>query len=308
MGTDTPAVASFGLSARTFGTAHFRVTKFALIIGQKTGYTSYTKNQMKYTQFAEKVKPHSSQKTHVRSTSPKRYEAFILDADNTLFDFNRAERAALQESLEASGYKQLPEEIFLHYHRINEELWKLFERGSIDQGHLRIERFRLLVARLSPPVGRSRAEDPSVIGKLYIEALSEKGYLLDHALPVLKELSAAVPLLLLSNGIARVQRRRINRSGIARYFKEILISAEVGLAKPDPAIFALAVEKLQCPKERILCVGDSPSSDIRGGHAAGIDTCWIAPPGSPYPPEEPPPVHRISDLRQLLDFLPRSQL
>jgi 2-haloacid dehalogenase len=245
-----------------------------------------------------------SKKRKVGSNPPKHYRAFILDADNTLFDFNRAERAALREALLADGYESFPRDTFSRYHRINEELWKLFERGLIDQEELRIERFRRLISGLPLPLRHTQAPDPAIIGERYIEALSEKGYLLAHALPVLQSMSSKVPLLLLSNGIASVQRRRINRSGIGRYFRDILISAEVGLAKPDPAIFALAIEKLRCGKERILCVGDSPSSDIRGGSAAGLDTCWYAPSGSEYPSEEPGPLYTISDLRQLLHFLP----
>jgi 2-haloacid dehalogenase len=237
----------------------------------------------------------------------KSYRAFILDADNTIFNFDRAERAALQEALQAGGYSRYQEGIFVRYHRINEELWKLYEKGMIDQQQLRIERFRRLIAEL-PGHEPTLAANPATIGRLYVEALSEKGYLLDHALAVLKALSSKVPLLLLSNGIASVQRGRIERSGIGGYFREILISAEVGLAKPNPAIFALAIEKLQYPREDILCVGDSPSSDIRGGHNAGLDTCWYAPlDTATYPAEEPRPLYRISDLRKLLDFLPQQK-
>jgi putative hydrolase of the HAD superfamily len=232
----------------------------------------------------------------------KCYRAFILDADNTLFDFDRAEQAALQEALVASGYRSYPENVFARYHRINEELWKLFERGGIDHHELRTERFRRLIDEL-PGRGSELTADPALVGQLYIEALSEKGYLLDHAPAVLQELSSQAPLVLLSNGIASVQRRRIDRSGIGVYFEEILISTEVGIAKPDPGIFALAIEKLNHRKEDILCVGDSPSSDIRGGHNAGIDTCWFSPRDSTYPAEEPRPRYRISDLRQLLGFL-----
>jgi 2-haloacid dehalogenase len=243
---------------------------------------------------------------HVKLNPSKRYQAFILDADNTLFDFDRAEQAALREALLAAGYQSYPENTFLRYHRINEELWKLFERGMIEQRQLRIERFRRLIAEL-PRQDPTPPKNPASIGQLYIEALSEKGYLLVHALEVLKGLYSKAALLLLSNGIASVQRRRIDRSGIGIYFKEILISAEVGLAKPDPAIFALAIEKLNCSKEDVLCVGDSPSSDIRGGHNAGLDTCWYAPADTPYPAEEPRPLYTISDLRQLLGFLPRRE-
>jgi 2-haloacid dehalogenase len=234
----------------------------------------------------------------------KTYSAFILDADNTLFDFNRAERAALREALQANGYSGIPEDTYLLYHGINDSLWKLFERGGISQEELRIERFRLLLDTLPLPNHIDRQPDPQKIGGQYIDSLSEKGYLLPNALYGLQMLSSKVPLVLLSNGIATVQRRRIACSGIADYFRAILISGEVGISKPDPAIFDLAIRTLECAPDRILCVGDSPSSDIRGGSSAGLDTCWFAPPEAVYPTGQPQPTYRISDLRRLPDFLP----
>jgi putative hydrolase of the HAD superfamily len=239
-------------------------------------------------------------KTPVRKT----YSALILDADNTLFDFNRAEQAALREALQTNGYNGFPEGTYLLYHRINANLWKLFEQGGISQEELRTERFRRLLDTLPLPNHIARQPDPQKIGDQYIAFLSEKGFLLPHALSVLRMLSSKVPLVLLSNGIASVQRRRISRSGIAEYFRDILISGEVGISKPDPVIFHLAIRKLECTPDRILCVGDSPSSDIRGGSSAGLDTCWFTPPEVVYPTGEPQPTYRISDLRRLLDFLP----
>jgi YjjG family noncanonical pyrimidine nucleotidase len=239
-----------------------------------------------------------------KTPARKTYSAFILDADNTLFDFNRAEKAALREALQANGYNGFPEDTYLLYHRINDILWKLFEQGVISQEELRTERFRRLLATLPLPNYIGRQPDPQDIGDQYISSLSEKGYLLPHALYVLRTLSSKVPLLLLSNGIASVQRRRIARSGIAEYFQDILISGEVGISKPDPAIFDLATRALGCAPDRILCVGDSPSSDIRGGSSAGLDTCWFAPPGAVYPRGEPRPTYTISDLRRLLELLP----
>jgi 2-haloacid dehalogenase len=238
--------------------------------------------------------------------TPKRktYSAFILDADNTLFDFDRAEKAALREALQANGYNGFPEDTFLLYHRINDALWKLFEQGGISQEELRTERFRRLLDALPLPITLDRQPDPHIIGDQYIDSLSEKGYLLPHARYGLQMLSSKVPLVLLSNGIASVQRRRIACSGIADYFQDILISGEVGISKPDPAIFDLAIKALECAPDQILCVGDSPSSDIRGGSSAGLDTCWFALPEAVYPAGEPQPTYRISDLRRLLDFLP----
>jgi len=234
----------------------------------------------------------------------KTYSAFILDADNTLFDFNRAEQAALRDALQANGYNGFPEDTYLLYHGINDSLWKLFEHGGISQEELHTERFRLLLDTLPLPNHIDRQPDPQRIGDQYIDSLSEKGYLLPHTLHGLRMLSSKVPLVLLSNGIATVQRRRIACSGIADYFQDILISGEVGISKPDPAIFDLATRTLDCAPERILCVGDSPSSDIRGGSSAGLDTCWFAPPGAVYPTGQPQPTYRVSDLRRLLDFLP----
>lgn len=239
-------------------------------------------------------------KTPVRKT----YSALILDADNTLFDFNGAEKAALREALKANGYDGFPEGTYLLYHSINDSLWKLFEQGGISQEQLRTERFRRLLDTLPLPNHIARQPDPQEIGDQYIDSLSEKGFLLPHALYVLRMLSSKVPLVLLSNGIAAVQRRRISRSGIAEYFQDILISGEVGISKPDPAIFDLATRTLDCAPDGILCVGDSPSSDIRGGSSVGLDTCWFAPPEAVYPTGVPQPTYRISDLRRLLDFLP----
>ncbi len=228
------------------------------------------------------------------------YRGFILDADNTLFDFNRAEREALEEALKINGYASCPPESYELYHAINEQLWRLFEQGAVSQDELRTERFRLLLQSL--PRSGGRAAEPQKLGQDYIACLSSKGYLLPHAFQVLHCLSSRTSLVLVSNGIPTVQRGRIARSGIGRFFKSVLISGELGISKPDPTIFRLALGLLRLPGDSVLCVGDSPSSDIRGGYQAGLDTCWYAPRTARYPRQEPRPTYRIRDLRQLLDF------
>lgn len=242
------------------------------------------------------------------------YSGFLIDADNTLFDFDRAERSALLDTLAAHGLDNCPRDVHRRYHAINEELWKEFEDGRISQADLRTERFVRLLEGLdrsaepsdeSPcPVGLP--ERPRLAGALsryYLAALGRKGYLLPFARKVLAKLSASASLALLTNGIPQVQRQRLSASGIAPYFKTIVISGEVGLAKPDPRIFALAVRRLEMPSARVLCVGDSPSSDIRGAHLAGLASCWYGRGAGEYPADEPPPNHQIRDLRELLDFV-----
>lgn len=232
------------------------------------------------------------------SVKNKKYHGFLIDADNTIFDFTKAERDALFETLKSFSIMNYSEELYDIYHRINEELWRNFEEGTIDQSSLNIERFRLFLNSLN------LNEDPEMIAALFLDRLSRKDYLLPHALEVLEFLSKRASLSLVSNGIARVQRGRIARAGIEIFFQDIIISEEVGFSKPDPEVFFLAISRLHLSLHNILCVGDSPSSDIRGANQAGLDTCWFMYPVRRYPPEEPKPDYIISDLRELLAFSP----
>ena len=82
-------------------------------------------------------------------------------------------------------------------------------------------------------------------------------------------------LALITNGLRDVQRPRLAGSAIGDYFAEVIISEEVGAAKPDPAIFDAAFELLgRPPRAKVLLIGDSLSSDIAGGRDYGLDTCW----------------------------------
>jgi 2-haloacid dehalogenase len=198
-----------------------------------------------------------------------KYEVMFLDADETLFDFKKAEGWAL---LEAFGLRGLPldDDVALAYSEINEGLWRRVERGELDQRSLRSERFRLLFERLG------LSEDPMVFGELYVERLSQAAFLIDGAEELCARLSATRRLAIVTNGIAQVQRSRLARSPIAAYIERAIVSEEVGAAKPDPAIFRHACELMGVTdKSRVIMVGDSLASDIAGGIAFGIDTCWV---------------------------------
>ena len=89
-------------------------------------------------------------------------------------------------------------------------------------------------------------------------------------------------MVLLTNGLKAVQRPRFARSALRECFHDVVISEEVGFAKPDPRIFDIAFERMGQPaKEEVLMVGDSLNADIRGGIGYGIDTCWFNPEGAP---------------------------
>ena len=204
----------------------------------------------------------------------------------------------------ALGIGGYPRGVHRWYHEINEELWKQFEDGGTTQAELRARRFERLLQHLPARRQASANLRGDTLSGYYLKALGGKGYLLPFARTVLSALSKAASVVLLTNGIAEVQRERLVAARIGQHFKDVIISGEVGLAKPDPRIFALGLERLEIPREEVLCVGDSPSSDIRGGHAAGLATCWVSGSADSYPADEPAPDYRISDLRQLIAFLP----
>jgi YjjG family noncanonical pyrimidine nucleotidase len=212
-----------------------------------------------------------------------KYKGIFFDADDTLFDYPRAERAALRACLREFRLR-IELGIFLDsYRRHNHDMWQAFERGETDQAALRIERFRRLAVELNiSDLALDR------ISTFYLEALSGQPQLMPGALATVRELAKKFPLALVTNGIAAVQRRRFAASPITSYFQAVVISEEVGIAKPDPRIFVPALEKIGVEAGEVLYVGDSVTSDMAAARNAGMDFCWFNPGRVPVPAGQTP--------------------
>jgi len=228
----------------------------------------------------------------------KKYPGFLIDADNTIFDFNLAEREALQETLLQMKYKNISLHILKIFRQINKKLWLEIENKTLHLNDLKIERFRLLFEKIA------FKGDPEEFSSIYLDRLSKKYYTLPHAIEVLDFLSCRAVLSLITNGISYVQRGRIGRAAIEIFFNDIIISEEIGYTKPDTQFFYFAAKSLNLPPFNILCVGDSPSADIWGAHLAGMDTCWFTYHDTIYPDSLPQPDYIINDLRELKAFPP----
>ncbi|MGL4610301.1 MAG: YjjG family noncanonical pyrimidine nucleotidase [Trueperaceae bacterium] len=222
-----------------------------------------------------------------------RYSWLFFDADGTLFDFDLAEKLALTEVIETLG-QPLSNRAYQNYQSINKALWLAFERGEITQAEIKLQRFERWLETLNISVN---AEE---VSQHYVQTLSQQGPLLEHALEVVKTLSQHYKILLLTNGLKEVQRPRLEASSLHPYIQKIVVSGEIGFAKPDPRIFETAFRESGQPhKQTVLMIGDSFSADISGGHAYGLDTCWYAPTGE----RSDLPTYTIHDLRQLLNLL-----
>ena len=204
-----------------------------------------------------------------------RYSHLLLDADGTLFDYDRAEATALTTTFQDLQL-DLRASYVETYREINGLIWREFEQGTIAVAEIRSERFRRLFAALSLDA------DPVAFGQRYLARLGECAQLIEGAEAAVAALYGKVGLVLITNGLQDVQRARLSRSPIARYLDEIVISEEVGSSKPDSGIFDECFRRMGNPPRRdVLIVGDSLTSDMRGGHNYGIDTCSFNPDALP---------------------------
>ena len=207
----------------------------------------------------------------------KKYSVILLDADDTVFDFGRCERAALRSVLSVPGLPSDGETLAV-YGRINLKYWKMLEKKQITKEKLRYARFEEFIAE------KGFAADPAVLADGYEKALGECAFLLPGAFEACEKLSEKYDLYVVTNGIGSVQRSRISRSPVIRFFKGYFISDDLGAVKPSAAFFEAVSERIPgFGPASALMVGDSLTSDIAGGINAGIDCCWINPAGLPVP-------------------------
>jgi putative hydrolase of the HAD superfamily len=117
-----------------------------------------------------------------------------------------------------------------------------------------------------------------------------------------------LPIALVTNGAADSQRDKLRALGIEQRFAAVVISGEVGRAKPDAVVFAIALERLGVPAERAWHVGDNVSTDVAGALAAGCNAVWLNRRNAPLQPSDPQPHLELRSLTELVDALRRSNI
>ncbi len=205
------------------------------------------------------------------------YKYLLFDADNTLFDFNKAERAAFL-SLSRVSPDVFKDEHYESYHKINDSMWKSLERGEITKSHLKTLRFQ----KLYESFGHSA--DPEFVShtaKEYESALGNGRFLIDGATEILEYLFPNYKIHIITNGLKEVQTNRFVGSGIEKYISTLFISEEIGYEKPDERFFNTVFDSIgDFDKRKYLVIGDSLSSDIKGAVSYGIDCVHFDPKGN----------------------------
>ena len=197
----------------------------------------------------------------------------LFDLDDTLFDFHKAEKIALTKTLVHFGIDPTEETLAL-YSTINATHWKRLELGEISREEVKVGRYRELYKTIGVEC------DPVKATAYYESMLAIGHYFMPGAPELLEELYRKYRLYIVSNGTAKVQEGRIGSSGIAKYMDGIFISQILGANKPDKQFFDICFAEIpDFSLSETVIIGDSLSSDIKGGINAGITTVWFNPKG-----------------------------
>lgn len=222
----------------------------------------------------------------------KEWDWILFDADDTLFHFDAY--AGLQRLFQQYDVVFSPDD-YQQYQSVNKPLWVDYQNGAITALQLQHQRFQSWADRLNVT--------PHDLNSGFLSAMAELCLPLTGAVNLLNHLKGKVKMGIITNGFTALQQIRLERTGFLDYFDLLVISEQVGHAKPHPAIFDYALEKMGNPaRERVLMVGDNPDSDILGGMRAGLATCWLNADNRALP-EGITPRWQVSTLRELQDIL-----
>ena len=227
-----------------------------------------------------------------------RVQAILWDVDGTLLDFLAAEKAAIQALFREFGLGPCTEEMVARYSAINDIYWKRLERGEIKKTQVLTGRFREFFAEAGLDPDLSDA-----FNARYQVALGDTIVYRDESLEIVKALHGRVKQFVVSNGTVIAQSRKLRRSHIGDWMDGVFLSEELGAEKPSPAFFEKVFAALpDIPRDEMLIVGDSLTSDMKGGLLAGIPTCWYNP-GGQKRPEGMDIDYEIQDLHQVFELI-----
>ena len=225
-------------------------------------------------------------------------KAILWDVDGTLLDFAAAEKAAIQKLFGEFGLGECTDGMVARYSAINDAYWKRLERGEITKAEVLVGRYRDFFSEIG--VDPSLAE---TFNARYQVALGDTVVYRDDSLEIVKALHGKVKQYVVSNGTVVAQTRKLERSGLGRWMDGIFLSEQLGAEKPSPRFFEQVFAALpDIPKEDMLIVGDSLTSDMQGGLNAGVPTCWYNPQSLPRPADMAI-AFEIQNLQQIYELL-----
>lgn len=223
------------------------------------------------------------------------YKYVLLDADNTLLDFDKAEEISIANTFIHFG---IDISYSKRFSEINSSLWRLFEIGGIEREEIKTKRFQLLLDEIG--ISGISAKEMS---EKYLFELSCSSYAYDGATELCEELvKAGKNLYIITNGHTVTQTKRLKNSRFIKYIKKLFISEEIGYQKPNKEYFDFVLNELGADQNECIIIGDSLSSDIKGGINSEIDTCWFNPKNKENTGSIIP-TYTVNTFSQIIDIL-----
>ncbi len=202
-----------------------------------------------------------------------KYKYLLWDIDGTVLNFLAAEAYAIRFLFKKYNIGECSDEMLKLYSKINVKYWQMLERNELTKPEILIGRFRefFSIIGVDTEIAESFNADYQVTLGDHIEFV-------DNAKDILLSQKGKYTLVAVTNGTKIAQEKKLRLSGLDKIFDEIFISENVGAEKPNKEYFDYVFEKLGITdKNEVLIIGDSLTSDIKGGFIAGIDTCWFNP-------------------------------
>ena len=195
-------------------------------------------------------------------------KVLLWDVDGTLLDFKMAEKEAIRACLEMFGLGQCSDQMLANYSSINKKYWEKLERGEITKPEVLTGRFVEFFH--SEGLKEELAE---AFNKEYQLRLGETICFCDDSYELMKSFQGKYKQYAVTNGTKIAQDKKLNKSGLIHIFDDVFISEVIGVEKPGVGFFEYVWDKIgHYEKDEIMIVGDSLTSDIKGGNNAGILT------------------------------------
>ncbi|WBX73074.1 YjjG family noncanonical pyrimidine nucleotidase [Tenacibaculum pacificus] len=191
----------------------------------------------------------------------------FFDLDHTLWDFDKNSKLTFQQIFQEQNIKLNIDDFLKVYMPVNLKYWKLYREDKISKSDLRFNRLKEVFDALNYKVTPNLIH---LISDLYIKYLSTYNHLFDNTVEILKYLQQKYELHIITNGFEEIQNKKLQNSGIANYFNQIITSESIGLKKPNSKVFEFALDKVKTVPENAIMIGDSYEADVLGALNSGM--------------------------------------
>ena len=199
------------------------------------------------------------------------YKYLLWDIDGTVLNFLASEAYAIRALFKKYNLGECSDEMIKMYSEINLKYWQMLEKGELTKQEILVGRFREFFKIIGVDI--NIVEE---FNREYQITLGDHIEFVENAKDILLSQKGKYTLVAVTNGTKIAQEKKLRLSGLCDIFDAIFISENIGAEKPSKEFFDYVFEKLGITdKSEVLIIGDSLTSDMKGGYLAGIDTCWF---------------------------------